>query len=72
MISHALSEKQLKDLIVFGHVDCETKERFLWEDRDNEWRQHGDKIRDLMNLHYGEVSVENRLNIAAQENILLQ
>jgi|TARA_B110000495_G_C22964862_1_gene565806 hypothetical protein len=53
-------------------VGCKTKEHFLWEDRDNEWRQHGDKLRDLMNLHYGGVSVENRLNIAAQENILLQ
>jgi carbonic anhydrase len=71
-ISHVLQEKQLKDLIVFGHVGCKTVEHFLWEDRDIEWLQHGDKLRDFMSLHYGDVSAENQLSIAAQENILLQ
>lgn len=53
-------------------MGCKTVEHFLWEDRESEWLQHGDKLRDFMNLHYGDVSSESRLNIAAQEHILLQ
>jgi carbonic anhydrase len=71
-ITHALQDKRLKDLIVFGHVGCKTIEHFLWEDRDKKWLQHGDKLRDIIRLHYSDLSAESRLNIAAQENILLQ
>ena len=71
-ITQVLREKQLNDLIVFGHVGCKTIEHFLWRDRDHEWLQHGDRLREFMSLHYGDVNAEHRLNIAAQENILLQ
>lgn len=71
-ISYALYDKQLKDLIVFGHVGCQTIEHFLWEDREGDWLRHGDRLRDFIRSNYGDVSEESRLNIAAQENVLLQ
>ncbi len=71
-VTHALQTKGLRDVIVCGHVNCRTVGHFLLRDRDNDWLQHGDRLREFMESRYSDLDESAKVNIAAQENVLLQ
>ena len=63
----------MQDVIVLGHLACRTVEHFLTiEDKRREWIQHGDALRDFIEAHYGNLDLKSKINVAAQENVLLQ
>ena len=70
---------EVRDIIVCGHSDCgamkalyRDRERFAAPPTSAKWLRHGDRTMEVVAANYPELSREDRDEITAEENVLLQ
>ena len=65
-------ELGLRDIIVCGHMRCQTVSHFVSGDPGIQWLQHGNGLRHLMHRHYSHLHSGQCREVAVQENVLMQ
>ena len=70
---------EVRDIIVCGHSDCgamkalyKEREKFAATPHIARWLRHGDRTMAVVAANYPELSREERYEITAEENVLLQ
>jgi len=78
-VEYAVRYLEVRDIIVCGHSDCGAlkalyKDRSKYSDTPHiaEWLKHGDRTMAVVAANYPELSREERYEITAEENVLLQ
>ena len=78
-VEYAVEHLEVRDIIVCGHSDCGAL-KALYMDRAKysdtphiaSWLRHGDRTMAVVAANYPELSREERYEITAEENVLLQ
>jgi carbonic anhydrase len=78
-VEYAVAHLEVRDIIVCGHSDCGAL-KALYKDRSKfthaphiaHWLRHGDKTMAVVAANYPELSREERYEITAEENVLIQ
>lgn len=78
-VEYAVKQLEVRDIIVCGHSDCGAL-KALYRDRSNfagtphiaEWLTHGERTMAVVAANYPELSREERYEITAEENVLVQ
>jgi len=78
-VEYAVEHLEVRDIIVCGHSDCGAL-KALYKDRAKftetphiaEWLRHGDRTMAVVAANYPELSREERYEVTAEENVLLQ
>ena len=78
-IEYAVEHLHVRDIIVCGHSDCGAM-KALYKDRSffadtphiGEWLKHGERTIDVVERNYPGHSLEERLIITSEENVLVQ
>jgi len=78
-VEYAVEHLEVRDIIVCGHSDCGAM-KALYKDRTEfastphiaQWLGHGDRTMAVVTANYPELSREERYEITAEENVLLQ
>lgn len=77
-IEYALRELQVKDIIICGHSQCGAIKGLLKPESLGElpavahWLRHAEDTKKILDTNYHEQDFERVLNIAIQENVLVQ
>jgi len=78
-VEYAVEHLEVRDIIVCGHSDCGAlkalyKDRAKFTDTPHiaEWLKHGDRTMAVVAANYPELSREERYEVTAEENVLLQ
>lgn len=77
-IEFAIKALNIKDIIICGHSDCGAMKGILHPEKLTEmpmvaqWLSHAEATRSIVQDVYPDLPEENRLNIAIQENVLVQ
>ncbi|MDA8122739.1 MAG: carbonic anhydrase [Deltaproteobacteria bacterium] len=78
-VEYAVKYLRVRDIIVCGHSDCGAmkalyKERSFFADTPHigEWLRHGERTIDVVGRNYPGHSLEERLTITSEENVLVQ
>jgi carbonic anhydrase len=78
-VEYAVKHLEVRDIIVCGHSDCGAlkalyKDRAKFTDTPHiaEWLRHGDRTMAVVAANYPELSREERYEVTAEENVLLQ
>ena len=72
-VTDLVRRKGVQHVIVCGHLKCRTIGHFTQDgERNATWLNHGNRLRELVRSHYSMVPETTMLNVAAQENVLLQ
>ncbi len=80
-VEYAVEHLHVRDIVVCGHSDCGAM-KALYKDRAHyadagtphigAWLAHGDRTMRVVTANYPELSREERLEITAEENVLIQ
>ena len=78
-VEYAVEHRKVRDIVVLGHSDCGAI-KALYEERDHfaatphigPWLRHGDRTMAVVTANYPGLSREERYEITAKENVLLQ
>jgi carbonic anhydrase len=78
-VEYAVEHLEVRDIVVCGHSDCGAM-KALYKERDHyaatphigPWLRHGDRTMEVVTANYPELSREERYEITAKENVLLQ
>jgi len=78
-VEYAVEHVAVRDIIVCSHSDCGAM-KALWEERGKfsatpnivRWLRHGDRTMAVVAANYPELTQEERHEITAKENVLLQ
>src|SRR5512134_767929 len=78
-VEYAVKHLEVRDIVICGHSDCGAM-KSLYRDRSNfsgtphiaRWLAHGDRTVEVVAANYPELSREERYEITAQENVLVQ
>jgi len=78
-VEYAVEHVAVRDIIVCSHSDCGAM-KALWEERGkysatpniSRWLRHGDRTMAVVAANYPELSLEERCDITAKENVLVQ
>jgi len=81
-VEYAVVHLQVGDIVVCGHSDCgalkalykDRKDRVGFADTPHiaEWLKHGDRTMAVVAANYPELSREERYEVTAEENVLIQ
>jgi carbonic anhydrase len=77
-VEFAISELQIRDIIICGHTGCGAMGSLLAPGRLAEmpavahWLSHAEATRRIIREKYGHLSEQTRLTAAVQENVLVQ
>jgi len=78
-VEYAVEHLEVRDIIVCGHSDCGAM-KALYRERGKfaatphiaRWLRHGDRTMAVVAANYPELSREERYEVTAEENVLLQ
>jgi len=78
-VEYAVEHLEVRDIIICGHSDCGAM-KALYRERGTfaatphigQWLRHGDRTMAVVAANYPELSREERYEITAEENVLLQ
>jgi carbonic anhydrase len=78
-VEYAVEHLEVRDIIVCGHSDCgamkalyREREMFAATPHIGQWLRHGDRTMAVVAANYPDRSREERYEITAEENVLLQ
>ena len=78
-VEYAVEHLEVRDIIVCGHSDCgamkalyKKRELFAATPHIGQWLRHGDRTMAVVAANYPDRSREERYEITAEENVLLQ
>ena len=78
-VEYAVEHLEVQDIIVCGHSDCgamkalyKERELFAASPHIGQWLRHGDRTMAVVAANYPDRSREERYEITAEENVLLQ
>jgi carbonic anhydrase len=77
-IEFAVSQLNVKDIIVCGHSQCGAMKGLLYPDSLSDmpavarWLRHAKKTKEILEENYASAPEDELLNIAVQENVLVQ
>jgi carbonic anhydrase len=78
-VEYAVEHLEVRDIIVCGHSDCgamkalyKERAKFTATPHIARWLRHGDRTMAVVAANYPELSREERYEITAEENVLLQ
>jgi carbonic anhydrase len=78
-VEYAVKHLEVRDIIVCGHSDCgamkalyKEREKFASTPHIARWLRHGDRTMAVVAANYPDLSREERYEITAEENVLLQ
>ena len=78
-VEYAVEHLEVRDIVVCGHSGCGAMEA-LYKERAKfagtphiaQWLSHGDRTLQVVAANYPELSREERLEVTAEENVLVQ
>lgn len=80
-VEYAIVELQIEDIIVCGHTGCGAMRAVVAPDTPGvrptlpsvrQWLRHADATAEIMRTYYSELSGEELIQVAAEENVLVQ
>ena len=80
-VEYAIQELGVQEIIVCGHTECGAMKALLSHKPDDHpqrlssvrhWLRHADSTAEIVRTHYAHLSGEELLQVAAEENVLVQ